>query len=191
MEYNKEIKIVAFVGLTGSGKSVAVDYVTAKGYPKVYFGGIVLDAMTEAGLEHTQENEKPFREELRKREGNDFIAKRIIDQIHNLISAGQHQIIADGLYSWTEYKTLKHEFPGELSVIAIVAPKKLRHHRLLTRPIRPLTQSESDQRDWAEIENIEKGGPIAIADHYIINDGDFDHLYKQIDKVLEEIEFII
>ena len=191
MEYNKEIKIVAFVGLAGSGKSVAVDYVTAKGYPKVYFGGIVLDAMTEAGLEHTQENEKPFREELRKREGNDFIAKRIIDQIHNLISAGQHQIIADGLYSWTEYKTLKHEFPGELSVIAIVAPKKLRHHRLLTRPIRPLTQSESDQRDWAEIENIEKGGPIAIADHYIINDGDFDHLYKQIDKVLEEIEFII
>jgi len=190
MEYNKEIKIVAFVGLTGAGKSVAVDYITAKGYPKVYFGGVVLDAMTEAGLEHTQENEKPFREELRKREGNDFIAKRIIDQIHNLISAGQHQIIADGLYSWTEYKTLKHEFPGELSVVAIVAPKKLRHHRLLTRPIRPLTQAESDQRDWAEIENIEKGGPIAIADHYVINDGDFDRLYKQIDSVLDDIEFI-
>lgn len=190
MEYNKEIKIVAFVGLTGAGKSVATDYVTAKGYPKVDFGGIVLDAMTEAGLEHTQENEKPFREELRKREGNDFIAKRIIDQIHNLISAGQHQIIADGLYSWTEYKTLKHEFPGELSVVAIVAPKKLRHHRLLIRPIRPLTQAESDQRDWAEIENIEKGGPIAIADHYVINDGDFDHLYKQIDSVLDDIEFI-
>lgn len=190
MEYNKNIKILAFVGLVGSGKSVAVDYVTAKGYPKVYFGGVVLDAMTEAGLEHTQENEKPFREELRQREGNDFIAKRIIDQIHNLISAGQHQIIADGLYSWTEYKTLKHEFPGELSVVAVVAPKKLRHHRLLIRPIRPLTQAESDQRDWAEIENIEKGGPIAIADHYVINDGDFDHLYKQIDSVLDDIEFI-
>ena len=190
MEYNKDIKIVAFVGLAGSGKSVAVDYVTAKGYPKVYFGGVVLDAMTEAGLEHTQENEKPFREELRKREGNDFVAKRIIDQIHNLISAGQHRIVADGLYSWTEYKTLKHEFPGELSVVAIVAPKKLRHHRLLTRPIRPLTQAESDQRDWAEIENIEKGGPIAIADHYVINDGDFERLYKQIDLVLDDIQFI-
>lgn len=189
MNYNQDIKIITFVGLTGAGKSAATDYVTSKGYPKVYFGGIVLDAMTEAGLEHTQENEKPFREELRKREGNDFIAKRIIKQIHGLIEAGQHRIVADGLYSWTEYKALKHEFPGELHVVALVAPKKLRHHRLSIRPIRPLTQTEADQRDWAEIENIEKGGPIAIADHYIMNDGDFDKLYEQIDSVLNQIVF--
>lgn len=190
MNYNQDIKIITFVGLTGAGKSAATDYVTSKGYPKVYFGGVVLDAMTEAGLEHTQENEKSFREELRKREGNDFIAKRIISQIHGLIDAGQHRIVADGLYSWTEYKVLKHEFPGELHVVALVAPKKLRHHRLSIRPIRPLTQVEADQRDWAEIENIEKGGPIAIADHYIMNDGDFEKLYEQIDLVLGQIGFI-
>jgi dephospho-CoA kinase len=184
-------KIIAFVGLAGAGKSVAVDYVTAKGYPRVYFGGVILDAMTAAGLEHTQENEKPFREELRAREGNDFVARQIATQIHNLIDAGQHRIVADGLYSWTEYKTLKHEFPGELSVVAIVAPKLLRHRRLTDRPIRPLTQAEADQRDWAEIEGIEKGGPIAIADHYIINDDSLDHLYEQIDKVLDDIEFVI
>jgi dephospho-CoA kinase len=186
-----KVKIVAFVGLAGAGKSVAVDYVTAKGYPKVYFGGVILDALTEAGLEHTQENEKKFREEVRAREGNDFVAKRIITQINNLISAGQHRIVADGLYSWTEYKTLKHEFPGELSLVAIVAPKKLRHRRLTDRPVRPLTQAEADQRDWAEIEGIEKGGPIAIADHFIINDSNLDHLYEQVDKVLNEIDFII
>jgi len=188
---NQKTKIIAFVGLPGAGKSVAVDYITEKGYPKVYFGGVILEAMTEAGLEHTQENEKPFREEIRVREGKDFVVNRIITQLHGLIAAGQHRIVADGLYSWTEYKVLKREFPGELSVVAIVAPKRLRHRRLLTRPIRPLTQTEADQRDWAEIENLEKGGPIAIADHYIINDGDLDNVYKQIDKVLEEIEFVI
>jgi dephospho-CoA kinase len=189
MVYNKDIKIVAFVGLAGAGKSASVDYVTEKGYPKVYFGGVVLDAMTEAGLEHTQENEKPFREELRQKEGNDFVAKRIIKQIHDLIDSGQHRIIADGLYSWTEYKTLKHEFPGEFTLVAVVSKKILRHRRLLTRPVRPLTQAEADQRDYAEIENLEKGGPIAIADHYIINDGDFDNLYIQIDDTLNDIEF--
>lgn len=191
MDHSNKIKIVAFVGLAGAGKTVAVDYITSKGYPKVYFGGVVLDAMTAAGLEHNQENEKPFREELRAREGKGFIANRIIEQIHKLIDAGQHRIVADGLYSWTEYKVLKHEFPGELEVVAIVAPKKIRHHRLLTRPVRPLTQTESDQRDWAEIENIEKGGPIAIADHYIINDGNMDHFYSQIDTLLGDIDFII
>ena len=190
MTINRNNKIVAFVGLTGSGKSVAVDYITAMGYPKVYFGGVVLDAMTEAGLEHTQENEQPFREALRAREGNDFVAKRIIAQIHDLLDAGQHRIVADGLYTWTEYKALKKEFPGELTVVAIVTPKRLRHRRLLTRPIRPLTQAEADQRDWAEIENLEKGGPIAIADHYIINDGDMDHFHQQIDVILKDIEFL-
>ena len=191
MIIDKQVKIIAVVGLTGAGKSATVDYITAKGYPKVYFGGVVLDAMTEAELEHTQENEKPFREKLRVNEGKDYIAKRIITQIHKLIDAGQHQIVADGLYSWTEYKTLKHEFPGELTVVAIVAPKNLRHRRLLDRPVRPLTQAEADQRDWAEIENIEKGGPIAIADHFIMNDGDLPRLHEQIDKLLDEIKFVI
>lgn len=189
MVFNKDIKIVAFVGLAGSGKSVSVNYVTAKGCPKVYFGGIVLDAMTQAGLEHNEENEKIFREELRAKEGNDFVAKRIISQIHDLINSGQHRIVADGLYSWTEYKALKHEFPGEFTVVAVVTKKILRHRRLLTRPVRPLTQAEADHRDYAEIENLEKGGPIAIADHYIINDGDLDNLHQQIDQTLNDIEF--
>lgn len=189
MKHLSDTKIIAFVGLAGSGKSTAVEYLTEKGYPKVYFGGIVLDAMTDASLEHTQDNEKPFREELRDREGKDFVVKRIITQIHDLIGAGQHRIIADGLYTWTEYKALKREFPGELTVAAIITPKRLRHHRLTQRPIRPLTDAEANLRDWAEIENLEKGGPIAIADHYIINDGDKEKLHTQIDAELQTIEF--
>lgn len=187
---NQKIKIVAFVGLAGAGKSSAVDYLTEKGFPKVYFGGVVLDAMTEAGLDHTQENEKPFREKLRADEGKDFVARRIIKQIHDLINAGQYQIVADGLYSWPEYKTLKKEFPGELIVVAIVAPKHLRHHRLTNRPIRPLTLEEANERDWAEIEGIEKGGPIAIADHYIINDGNLEQLHEKVEQLATEIDFV-
>ncbi len=189
MKHYENVKIVAFVGLTGSGKSSAVDYLTDKGYPKVYFGGVILDAMTKAGLEHTQENERPFREKLREREGKDFVANRIVTQIRGLIDAGQRRIIADGLYTWTEYKILKKEFPGELTVVAVVTPKHLRHHRLTMRPIRPLTTEEANQRDWAEIENLEKGGPIAIADHYIMNDGNLDRFHEQIDTELEHIKF--
>lgn len=187
---HQNTKIIAFVGLTGAGKSEAVEYVCRMNYPKVYFGGVVLDAMTEAGLEHTQENEKPFREALREKEGKDFVAKRIITQINNLVQAGQKRIVADGIYTWTEYKTLKHAFPGELIVVAVVAPRHLRHHRLTTRPIRPLTAEEANDRDWAEIENLEKGGPIAIADYFIHNDKDLEHLHSQIDTVLASTHFL-
>jgi len=189
MKHYENVKITAFVGLAGSGKSSAVDYLTEKGYPKVYFGGIVLDEVKRRGLELTQENEQPIREELRAKEGKDFVVRRIIQQIHELVEAGQHRIVADGLYTWTEYKALKHEFPGELTVVAIVAPRHLRQNRMASRPVRPLTAAQLDQRDWAEIENIEKGGPIAIADHFIMNDKDLDNLHQQVDDACNHIEF--
>lgn len=189
MTNHENVKIVAFVGLTGSGKSSAVEYLTAKGYPKVYFGGVIYQAMKEAGIERTAESETKFREEIREREGKDFVVNRIVTQIRDLINAGQHRIIADGIYTWTEYKIMKREFPGELTVVAVVAPKHLRHHRLTNRSERPYTLEEANRRDWTEIENLEKGGPIAIADHYIMNNGNLDHFHEQIDTELEHISF--
>lgn len=189
MKHHENVKIVAFVGLAGSGKSTVVDYLTEKGYPKVYFGGIIYKAMKEAGIDITWESQSVFREEIREREGKDFVVKRVVKEVHDLIAAGQHRILLDGLYTWSEYKILKHEFPGEMTVVAVVTPKRLRKARLADRPERPMTSAEVDQRDWSEIENLEKGGPIAIADHYIINDGDKDKLHKQIDDELEHIHF--
>lgn len=190
MTHHENVKIIAFVGLPGSGKTVAVDYLTAKGHPKVYFGGVIYEAMEKVGINPGDwPRETKFREEIREKEGKDFVVKRIVTQIRNLIAAGQHRIVADGLYSWTEYKIMKHEFPGELVVVAVVAPRRVRHHRLANRPKRPLTDAEANERDYAEIEHLEKGGPIAIADHYIQNDGTLDHLHQQIDLILEEHAF--
>ncbi len=145
--------------------------------------------MKEAGIEWTEANERQFREEIREREGKDFVVKQIIKEIHDLIDAGQRYIVADGLYTWTEYKLLKREFPGELTVVAVVAPKRLRHHRLTLRPVRPLTVEEASSRDWAEIENLEKGGPIAIADHFLYNDKNIDTLEERIDTLLKDLNF--
>ena len=186
---HQDTKIIAFVGLAGSGKSSAVTYLAEKGYPKIYFGGILYDEMRAEGIDITPESQQQFREDIRAREGKDFIVNRAVTQARNLIEAGQHRIILDGLYTWTEYRILKREFPGELHVVAVVAPKRLRHRRLANRPERPFTEAEANQRDWSEIENLEKGGPIAIADHYLINDGSLDELHTGIDRVIEAIEF--
>ncbi len=189
MSRHENVKIVAFVGLAGSGKSTAVEYLTEKGYPKVYFGGIIYKAMNEAGIEITWDSQRVFREEIREREGKDFVVKRVIKEVNDLIASGQHRIVLDGLYSWSEYKILKHEYPGEMTVIAIVTPKHQRKQRMIKRPERPMTAAEVDERDWTEIENLEKGGPIAIADYFIHNEGDLDHLHRQMNDALEHVDF--
>jgi dephospho-CoA kinase len=52
------------------------------------------------------------------------------------------------------------------------------------RPERPLTFQEAQERDITEIENVEKGGPIAFADYALLNDGTKEELLAEIDDLL-------
>lgn len=185
------IKIIAVVGMSGSGKSVVVDYLTEKGFPKVYFGGMIYKEMKRRGIEITAdgESEKRFREMIRETEGKDWVVKQVIEEAKNLINAGQKRVVLDGLYSWTEYKILKKEFPGQLTVLAVVVPKALRHFRVGKRPERPFNTKEIQERDRSEVENLEKGGPIAMADYYVLNDESVAKLHDDVDVILDRIEF--
>ena len=191
MSEKENLKIVAFVGMSGSGKSVAVDYLTEKGVPRVYFGGMIYKEMEKRGIERTPdgESEKKFREMIRETEGKDWVVRQVIDEVHNLVNAGQRRIVLDGVYSWTEMKTLKHEFPGQMTFIAIVVPKRLRYKRVAMRPERPFSEEEIKERDRSEIENLEKGGPIVAADYYVLNDGSVEDMQKKLAEILEEIKF--
>ena len=186
----KDVKILAIVGMCGSGKSTAIDYLTERKIPKIYFGGVILKGMEEAGIEDTPENEKKFREEIREKEGKDFVVNRVVKEAKNLIDAGQKRIVLDGLYSWTEYKILRKEFPTEMTVVAIVVPKALRRKRLAERPVRPFNAQEAADRDKTEIENLEKGGPIAIADYYIDNSADIKTFHDNFAELCKKIGFL-
>ena len=177
--------------MSGSGKSVVVDHLTSKGFPKVYFGGMIYKEMERRGIERTPdgESEKKFREMIRETEGKDWVVNQVIAETKDLILAGQKRIILDGLYTWTEYKTLKHEFPGQVSVLAVVVDKGLRHKRVGKRVERPFNTEEIQERDRSEIENLEKGGPIAMADYYVLNNSSVEDLNINVDEVLKKIEF--
>ena len=58
-------KIIAVVGMCGSGKSVAVDEFVKRGWARIYFGEATFLKMKELGLEINPENEKKVREGLR------------------------------------------------------------------------------------------------------------------------------
>lgn len=89
---------------------------------------------------------------------------------------------------------MKEKYGENLYVIAVYAPPQMRYDRLANRNEidekmrnRPTTQEESQSRDYAEIENIEKGGPIAMADFTVINTGTVEDAKAQVDKFLKQI----
>ena len=181
-----EKKIIAFVGMPGAGKSICVDYLKDQGFPAVYFGGVVVNEAKRRYGEATEASEKIVREEFRRQDGMAAIAKRIIPEINELLETNAN-VIADGLYSWAEYKLLKERWGDNAIIIAVAAPRTLRHSRLATRPVRPITDDEASSREYAEIENIEKGGPIANADYTIVNDASTDALIANLRKILAEV----
>lgn len=151
MRRHENLKILAFVGLKGSGKSTVISYLNEKGYPKVN------------------------RDE-------------IVSQIHHLANAGQHRIVTDELAEFDLYKTMKHEFPSELIIVALTSEKRTRHHRLSKEIGDPLNRREAAANDWSEVEN-NQAQLIGLADYYIPNDSSIDALHAAVDKLLDEIGF--
>ena len=175
-------KIIGIAGMCGSGKSEAVKYLVDQGFEAIYFGGTTIAELKKRGLAVNEVNEKEVREGLRKEYG---MAAFAILNLENIEQAGD-KVVIDGIYSWDEYKVLEEKFKEDFRLVAIVATKKLRYQRLTSRPVRPLTAEQIKSRDYAEIENIAKGGPIAIADYTIVNDGSVEDLRKNLDKIINE-----
>ena len=175
-------KLYAIVGMCGSGKSIASDYLVSKGFNKVYFGGVTMDKLKEANLEINPENEKMMREKLRSELGMGAFAIVLLPKIKECINNGN--TVLDGVYSYDEVKILKENFP-ELKIIAIVCDKDIRYDRLSIREVRPLTNEEASARDIAEVENIAKAPPIAMADYYILNNGSVEEYKTRLEEILE------
>ena len=162
--------LLAIVGMPGSGKSVASDFFRSNGIPVLRFGDQTDIGVKEAGLPLTEENERNYREGIRLELGMAAMAIKIEPRIRQSAKTNNF-IVLDGLYSWEEYVYLKKKFP-QIKLLCIYAPSKVRYERLAERKVRPLSESEARDRDVAEIEHLNKGGPISIADYLIVNDSD-------------------
>ena len=185
--YHYSIKpiILAFVGMPGSGKSEAAAYLSEKGVPFIRFGEITDQEVEKMGYPLTPESERIEREKLRKEHGMAAYAILSKSKIDKLIK--EHKVIAiDGLYSWEEYLYLKKEYPG-LTIINVYAESLKRYERLAQRSVRQMSFQEARERDIAELEKLNKGAPIAIADYLIENNSDLENMYMQIDHLLARL----
>lgn len=185
----KNERIIAFVGMMGAGKGSCTDYLHEKrGWPVVHFGNMVYEEVQRRGLDNVKD-EKFVREDMRAKEGPAVLAKHAGRKAQEYTANGQSVVVLDGLYSWSEYKYLNELFGDKLTVVAIVAAKRLRRQRILDRKDshRSYTLDQVIAREVAEIENLEKGGPIAYADYTIVNDGSPEDMLQKLDQIVDAL----
>jgi dephospho-CoA kinase len=180
------MKVVAIVGMTGAGKSEVARIFEEHGFKKVRFGDITDRELNDRGLEPNEENERSIREGLRRQYGMAAYAKLSLPVIDSSLKSAD--VVVDGLYSWEEYTLLRERYGERLNVLAVWSSPAIRHARLARRAKRALTPEEAASRDKAEIENINKGGPIAMADFTILNENSLEELRRETERVLSALK---
>jgi dephospho-CoA kinase len=187
-------KIICLVGMCGAGKTVVGEILKKKGFEYARFGDLTDDVLfgkrpevaeklnLAVPTERNEASERLVREGVRKIYGMDAYAQLNISKFDEALKKAD--LVADGLYSWEEYKTLNEYYKGRIIVLAVLTSPAIRHNRLAARHERPLNKEESKSRDFAEIENVNKGGPVAMADYYVINNFSFEFLQKEVENFL-------
>jgi len=179
------MKVVSIVGMTGAGKSEVSRVFEQNGFIRVRFGDVTDEEIKQRGLELNEANERYIRERLRQEHGMSAYAKLNLPRID---SALEHSdVVIDGLYSWEEYTFLKTYYEENFWVVAVWTSPRTRYQRLTTRPERPLTLEEAASRDRVEIENINKGGPIAMADFTLINESSLEDLRQETERIITKL----
>jgi dephospho-CoA kinase len=141
-----------------------------------------MEELKKKSLDVNEYNERMIRESLRKEFGMGAMAIKSLDKIRDTYE--KENVVIESLYSWDEYKIIRDEFSDAFKLVTIFTHKSLRYKRLAERLVRPLTEAEATSRDISEIENLDKGGPIAFTDFLVINDGTLNELESNLIKIL-------
>ena len=176
---------MGLAGMPGAGKSVVVSVAIEKCYGVVVMGDVVREEAAKKRLEPNPENLGKIMLELRKKEGDNVIAKRCISKIEK---AKEQKIIVDGIRSLSEIQEFKKHFP-RFSLIAVHASPETRFKRLYKR------QRSDDPKNWelfrerdARELSVGLGNAIAMAEHIIVNEEKLEIVKETIKQVLEKVE---
>ena len=189
-------KIIAIVGMPGSGKTEAAELLIKNCYSFIRLGQLTLDEVKKRGLQPGEASERPIREEIRKKHGMAAFATLNFPKTDAMLKKGN--VVVDGLYSWEEYIAFREKYGKNVVVIAVYASPETRYKRLSGRKWdskkdpniknRSYTKEEAYQRDNAQLENLHTGAPIAMADFTIVNEGTKEELLENIILILKDIK---
>lgn len=174
-------KAIIFCGMPGSGKSVGATVAKDLGIPVYVMGDIVREEATRQQLQYTPQTLGKVMLELRQQLGPAIIAQRVIEKLSN---ESKNNVVIDGARSEIEVKTFR-EVIEQVLVVAVHAAPHIRFERLRQRGREDdaFTQDVFQGRDNREL-NVGLGRIISQADIMIVNEGEFEELKAEVQRVL-------
>lgn len=178
------MKVIAFVGMPGAGKTEASNVAREMHIPVVIMGDVLREEVKKRGLELTDQNIGAVANELRKDEGMDAIAKRCIPKIEALKSG---LVVVDGIRGIAEVETFKKAFGDNFTLVKIDAPFELRLERLrqrgrsddMTTP-EWLRQRDEREMSWG------MGKAIDAADMSVVNLDPIERFRDEVRSILKK-----
>lgn len=180
------MKIVGFVGMPGSGKSVAADVARKLKIPVVVMGDVIREEAARRGLDPTDKNLGNVGNDLRDKEGPDAIAARCLAKIRETKA---DVVVVEGIRSKSEVDLFRKSSNG-FSLIEVFVPDEVRIARIASRG-RSDDANESDlakavaSRDAREL-GWGMGEAIRAADLRIENSGSVAEFEGRVRRILVE-----
>ena len=178
------IKVVAFTGMPGAGKSEAVRVARERGFQVLRMGDAVWEEVRQRGLPLEASVVGKLADEMRSTEGPDVWARRTLERV----DTSESLVVIDGIRSKAELDTFKRALRGDFVVVLISCPDHLRLTRVAARDREDDTATveafrERDRRElgWG------LGDVIAAADILIDNTGSVADLRREVGNPLQEL----
>lgn len=181
--------IIGVVGQIASGKSVLVNYLTSHyNFTSFSLSSIVHEELKRLGIKNfTRETLQDIGDELRRKEGNEVLAKRAIGLL-NL----SNMIVIEGIRNPGEIEFLKKN--SNFILIGVKANRELRFKRLLSR------NKEWDSHTYQEFLKIDRRDNgvgqknngqqvrkcLAYCDYVLTNNNDLKDFEKRIKRLMEK-----
>lgn len=123
------MKIIGFVGMPGSGKSVASEVARSMGLEVVVMGDIIRQEAMRLGLSPTDENLGRVGNLLRDREGPQAVASRTLERVKR---SGKGLVVVDGLRSKDEIEFFRANSDG-FRLVEVLTSAEARLKRIANR----------------------------------------------------------
>jgi dephospho-CoA kinase len=179
--------ILGLVGPLASGKEATKKYLVEKYNAKdCKFSTVLRDVLNRITIPTSRENLQKLSTILRENFGEDLLAKTIANDASKLEA---DIVVIDGVRRPTDIEHLL-ELPN-FFLIKIDADSQIRYKRLIERN-ENVGDSEKTYEQFLKDHESEADSLVpqvmATAKHSIENNSSFEDLYKQIDKIIEELK---